>query len=166
MFFFESFSNPLKSTFGAHLVLNWCQNDPKSEPVWVLGGIKKTILCKKPENSNPLIIYHTSSMSTPPKTPPFWSPNSAKIKEKWTLKTNLKKTLKLRPSYLFLQFWLPKWVTQGGVEQVPFSTCFRVLGRFGHPWGPPPPKMVPRASLREPKVASGGYFLKLFGVDF
>ena len=29
--------------------------------------------------------------------------------------------------------------------------------------------MVPRASLREPKVAqmaSGGYFLKLFGVDF
>ena len=139
---------------------------PKSESVWVLGGIKKTILRKKPENSNPLIIYNTLSMSTPPKTPPFWSPNSAKIKEKWTLKTNLKKTLKLRPSYLFLQFWLPKWVTQGGVEQVPFSTCFRVLGRFGHPWGPPLPKMVPRASLREPKVTSGGYFLKLFGVDF
>ena len=42
--------------------------------------------------------------------------------------------------YFFLQFRLPKWVTQGGVEQVPFSTCFRVLGRFGHPWGPPPPQ--------------------------
>ena len=23
----------------------------------------------------------------------------------------------------------------GGVEQVTFSTFFRVLGRFGHPWG-------------------------------
>ena len=46
-FFCDPFSNPLKSTFGAHLVLNWCQNDPKSEPVWVLGSIKKTILCKK-----------------------------------------------------------------------------------------------------------------------
>ena len=111
---------------------------PKSEPVWVLGGIKKTILRKKPENSNPLITYYISSMSTPPKTPPFWSLKSYKIKEKRTLKTNLKKTLKIRSIYFFLQFRLPKWVTQGGVEQVPFSTCFRVLGRFGHPWGPPP----------------------------
>ena len=55
---------------------------PKSEPVWVLGGIKKTILRKKPENSNPLIIYNTLSMSTPPKTPPFCSLNSYEIKEK------------------------------------------------------------------------------------
>ena len=55
---------------------------PKSEPVWVLGGIKKTILRKKPENSNPLIIYYISSMSTPPKTPPFLSLKSYKFKEK------------------------------------------------------------------------------------
>ena len=79
--------------------------------------------------------------------------NALKSKKKRTLKTNLKKILKNRSIYIFLQFRLPKWVTQGGVEQVPFSTCFRVLGRFGHPWGPPPPKMVPRASLKEPKVA-------------
>ena len=82
MFFFESFSNPLKSTFGAHLVLNLCQNNSKIEPVWVLGSIKKTILCKKTENSNPLIIYNTLSMSTPPKTPPLWLLKSNKIKEK------------------------------------------------------------------------------------
>ena len=111
---------------------------PKSEPVWVLGGIKKTILRKKPENSNPLIIYNTLSMSTPPKTLPFWLLKSYKIKEKKDPEHDPQKTLNIRSIYFFLQFRLPKWVTQGGVEQVPFSTCFRVLGRFGHPWGPPP----------------------------
>ena len=36
--FFESFSNPLKSTFGAHLVLNWCQNYPQK---WACLGARR-----------------------------------------------------------------------------------------------------------------------------
>ena len=82
MFFFKSFSNPLKSTFGTHLVPNGCQNHLKK---WAWVGPRrhqKTISCKKTQNSNPLIIYNTLSMSTPPKTPPFWSLKSYKIKEK------------------------------------------------------------------------------------
>ena len=81
-FCFESFYNLLKSTFGAYLVPNWRQNDPQKW-AWVASRKhQKTISCKKPGNSNPLIIYHTSSMSTPPKTPPFWLLKSYKIKEK------------------------------------------------------------------------------------
>ena len=166
MFFFESFSNPLKSTFGAHLVLNWCQNDPQK---WACLGARrhqKTILCKKPENSNPFIIYNTLSMSTPPKTPPFWSLKSYKIKEKRTLKTNLKKTLKNIYQFTFsCNFDSQNGSPRGGSSKSLFPLVFESWADLGTP-GVPTPKMVPRASWREPKVTSGGYFLKLFGVDF
>ena len=104
----------------------------------MLGGIKKTILCKKPENSNPLIIYHTLSMSTPPKTPPFWSLKSCKIKEKKDPENEPQKTLKNISIYFFLQFRLPKWVTQGGGRASHFFHNFSSLGPIWAPLGSPP----------------------------
>ena len=73
-------------------------------------------------------------MSTPPKTPPFWCLKSFKIKEKWTLKTNLKKTLKIRPGYLFLQFWPPNGSLRGG-RASHFFNIFLSLGPFWAPLG-------------------------------
>ena len=57
---------------------------------------------------------------------------------------------------------------KGGSSKSLFPLVFESWADLGTP-GVPPPKMVPRASLREPKVAqmaSGGYFLKLFDLDF
>ena len=62
-----------------------------------------------------------------------------KSKKKRTLKTNLKKTLKIRSIYFFLQFRLPKWVTQGGGRASPFFHLFSSLGPIWAPLGSPPP---------------------------
>ena len=91
MFFFKSFSDPLKSTFGVHLVPNWCQNDPKK---WAWVGPRrhqKLTSWKKLKNSLFAAIYYTSAMSTPPKRHQFWSLKSPKIKEKMNLENKPQK---------------------------------------------------------------------------
>ena len=45
-------------------------------------------------------------------------------RRKITLKTNLKKTLKIRPGYLFLQFWPPNGSLRGGVKMVPRASLW------------------------------------------
>ena len=112
---------------------------PKSEPVWVLGGIKKTILCKKPENSNPLIIYYISSMSTPPKTPPFWWLKSYKIKEKKNPENEPQKNTKNYINLFFLAISTPKMGHPGGGRASPFFHLFSSLGPIWAPLGSPPP---------------------------
>ena len=81
------------------------------------------------------------------------------------LENKPQKNTKNYTNLLFLAISTPKMGHPGGGRASPFFHLFSSLGPIWAPLGSTPPKMVPRASLREPKVASGGYFLKLFGVD-
>ena len=126
MCFFESFSNPLKSTFGAHLVPNWCQNDLKK---WAWGGPgrhQKPNFSKNLQNSNLTIIYNTLAMSATPKRHQFRSLKSPKIVEKSRLEKYLQKNDKKCLQITFLSNFGSPLVPRGGVLEVIFLRFFEL----------------------------------------
>ena len=82
MFFWGSFFNPLKSSFGANLVPTWSQNDLKKWAWEGPGRHQKLTSSQKLQNLNPTTIYYTSGMSGTSKRHQFQTLNSPKIDEK------------------------------------------------------------------------------------
>ena len=77
-------------------------------------------------------------MSTPPKTPPFWSLKSCKIKEKKNPENEPKKNTKNYIKLLFLAILTPKMGHPGGGRASPFFHLFSSLGPIWAPLGSPP----------------------------
>ena len=124
MFFWGSFFNPPKSTFGPP----WCQlgaqMTSKSEPKEGPGSHQKSISSKNLPNSILTTIYYTLAMSATPKRHQFRSLKSPKIVEKSKLEKYLQKNDKKCLQITFLSNFGSPLVPRGVGSDSPFFVFF------------------------------------------
>ena len=146
MFFWGSFFNPPKSTFGPP----WCQlgaqMTSKSEPKEGPGSHQKSISSKNLPNSILTTIYYTWAMSATPKRHQFRSLKSPKIVEKSRLEKYLQKNDKKCLQVTFLSNFGSPLVPRGGGPRMHFFVFFWALGHLGAQMPPGAPPRAPRTT--------------------